>query len=100
MYCWYIYTACRVVCTFLLQLSFNTDLSAVSQVTLLDPFHGPVVGTLHVTNYKVFFRKEPEDSEVPTYTTYVCRCLGSQTRPCVMHCGMNALFNKCTLDLK
>ena len=45
-------------------ISLCYNLSAVSQVTLLDPFHGSLVGTLHVTNYKVFFREEPEDSEV------------------------------------
>lgn len=45
-------------------ISLCYNLSAVSQVTLLDPFHGSLVGTLHVTNYKVFFREEAEDSEV------------------------------------
>jgi myotubularin-related protein 1/2 len=32
--------------------------SSVSPVTLLDAFHGSITGTLHCTNYKLFFRAE------------------------------------------
>lgn len=58
-------TACFVywpVCYYLESL-----LCVAPDVTLLDPFLGPIPGTLYITNYKIYFRASPsEKSEVFT----------------------------------
>ncbi|XP_065889704.1 myotubularin-related protein 2-like [Dysidea avara] len=37
-----------------------------SDVTMLDPFHGPIHGTLYITNYKIYFKASPPENSEPS----------------------------------